>query len=202
MEAISYQLQETTKEQLGKEEATTKRLRTIENYLSRVEEYTLQILDIVGNMPPSSDADEGAEDISPSGGGVGLSRLMSVPAYMHLQQRQDVKGVDMPLYFRRKYPSQQRRQSLQVGLAGQAGQTGQAGHSSPDNRRQESLTKAVSRFKRSNTISSVHEKAAATGRDDSTPQLLEGPVERDDAGKHVMRATSEAPTFSKPGMPA
>lgn len=198
VEAVNSYLQESSKELVCKEEAITKRVRTIEGNLARVEEYTLQILDILGNLQlpvagPSEGSPENDEHVAPRDSDSRgwdsegpFSRLMSVPAYMHMQQRQSSQGSGMPLYFRRKIPTWNARRPKQPSQ-------------SQENQRRGSVHKAISRFKRSNTLSSLDETLSAMSGEVPQQQLAntaearsQDPTNSDDVDRQLLlkRASS------------
>jgi len=168
VESINNHLKETTRENETKVEQITKKVNCIEDRLTRMEEYTIQILDMLANVHEplstpieerdepmfrsdswtveSRDQDQSAATSRPSGPARLFSRMMSVPAYVHRQQAgADSSTRSIPMYFRNKVP-----------------------HSNPfptwyrqvSNR--SSIQKAIRKFRRSSTLPSLKEPSEAT----------------------------------------
>ena len=166
VESINNHLKETTRENETKVQQITKKVNGIEDRLTRMEEYTIQILDMLANVQeplssPTEERDEamfGSESWTvesrdqeaarsgPSCPARLFSRMMSVPAYVHRQQAgTDTSTRSIPMYFRHKLP-----------------------HSNPfpawyrQVSKRSSIQKAIRKFRRSNTLPSLDEPSEAT----------------------------------------
>ncbi|XP_073244598.1 transient receptor potential cation channel subfamily M member-like 2 isoform X3 [Porites lutea] len=157
VEVINSHLRETSRENETKVEQITKKVNTIEERLSRMEEYTIQVLDMLANIhdphtsPPGEIEDtsgegdalksESEEMISRSLPQRMFSRMMSVPAYVHRATHAGSSSSlrSTPMYFRHKVPHSNPYPSWYR----QASNYG--------NWRRKSLQKAIRKFKRSNT---------------------------------------------------
>lgn len=146
----------------GEIDKLSKTLQSVDDRCSKLEEYTLQILDVVGHLQlsiPASisecegmsrDLDEHEMSMGPYHEGTWsdrytiqnentaplLNRMISMPAYMH--QKAHTTGPSGPMYFRNKLPltnPYQYRQQFNSGAHGA----------------KTSLKKAISRFRR-NTL--------------------------------------------------
>lgn len=157
VELINSHLRETSRENETKVEQITKKVNTIEERLSRMEEYTIQVLDMLANIhdphtsPPGETEDasgegdawksESEEMISRRLPQRMFSRMMSVPAYVHRANHAGSSSSlrSTPMYFRHKVPHSNPYPSWYR----QASNYG--------NWRRKSLQKAIRKFKRSNT---------------------------------------------------
>lgn len=159
VEFINSHLKESTRENETKVEQISKKVSNIEDRLSRMEEYTLQILDMLANVqeplpfPAGEREDANAESDTrnvESRGPDGLmpnsapkrmySRMMSVPAYVHRQQAGSSSSLrSTPMYFRHKLPNSNPYPPWYRQV-------------SKSNWHRKSVQKAIRKFKRSNTL--------------------------------------------------
>lgn len=164
VESINNHLKETTRENETKVQQITKKVNGIEDRLTRMEEYTIQILDMLANVqePLSSpteerdeagmfgsdswtvesrNQDQSAARSGPSGPARLFSRMMSVPAYVHRQQAgTDSSTRSIPMYFRHKVPHSNPFPAWYRQLS-----------------KRSSIQKAIRKFRRSNTLPSLDE---------------------------------------------
>lgn len=172
VESINTHLKESTRENETKVEQITKKVNTIEDRLSRMEEYTLQILDMLANihepLPSSTEEREdptaesqtwnfesgSQEEFAPKSGPQRLfSRMMSVPAYVHRMQAGSSPSLrSTPMYFRHKLPNSNPYPSWYRQV-------------SKSNWRRKSVQKAIQKFKRSNTLPSLDEPDGRSAND-------------------------------------
>ena len=170
-----------------------------------MEEYTIQILDMLANVqePLSSPAEERDEAIfgsdswaveshdqdqsagrsGPSGPARLFSRMMSVPAYVHRQQAgADSSTRSIPMYFRHKLP-----------------------HSNPfpawyrQVSKRSSIQKAIRKFRRSNTLPSLDEPSEATNNGSAEASKIKSriPAEHVAPQMPLKRAGSEGAVQSQ-----
>ena len=137
-----------------------------------MEEYTLQILDMLANvqepLPCSTEEREdpaaesqtwnfesgSQEEFAPKSGPQRLfSRMMSVPAYVHGMQAGSSPSLrSTPMYFRHKLPNSNPYPSWYRQV-------------SKSNWRRKSVQKAIQKFKRSNTLPSLDEPDGRSAND-------------------------------------
>lgn len=204
VDSIDNHLKETTRENETKVEQLCKKVSGIDERLTRMEEYTIQILDMLANIqePYSSPAEERDDAMSDSdtwtiesrdqdestarGGPKRLfSRMMSVPAYVHRQQASSSHGT-IPMYFRHKLPNSNPFPSWYR-------------QSSKSSWRRSSIQKAIRRFKRSNTLPSLDEPgdAANNGSADDSEMKSRAPMEHGPTQMALKRADSEGAVQSQ-----
>ena len=202
VEAINCHLQETSRENECKMDQTGRKVNNIDDRLTRVEEYSLQILDILANLQQplaspvrnaqdrAADGDSGnvesigQEDVFPRSAPMRMySRMMSVPPYVHRQRpgsNSNLRGT--PIYFRHKLPNSSPYPPWHLSL-------------SPGNQRQNSVQKAVRKFKRSNTLPSLVEPSHLSSSCSADESLVESRQETTEAIPPAMplkRAVSES----------
>lgn len=168
VESINNHMRETTRENETKVQQISKKVTSIDERLTRMEEYTIQILDMLANVngPLSSPAEEredamsetsslnieyrDQDEFSPRVGPKRMfSRMMSVPAYVHRQQASSSLRPT-PMYFRHKLPNSNPYPSWYRQL-------------SKSNWHRSSLEKAIRKFKRSVTLPSLDEVSKGSG---------------------------------------
>lgn len=164
VDCINSHLKESTRENETKVEQISKKVNSIEDRLSRMEEYTIQILDMLANIQeplPSAGGERedatvesdtwsigsgGQEAFTPKGAPKRMySRMMSVPAYVHRIQAGSSSSLrSTPMYFRHKLPNSNPYPSWYRQV-------------SKSNWHRKSVQKAIRKFKRSNTLPSLDE---------------------------------------------
>lgn len=205
VDSINNHLKETTRENETKVQQITKKVNGIEDRLTRMEEYTIQILDMLANVqePLSSpteerdeaifgsdswtvesrDQDQSAARSGASGPARLFSRMMSVPAYVHRQQAgADSSTRSIPMYFRHKLP-----------------------HSNPfpawyrQVSKRSSIQKAIRKFRRSNTLPSLDEPSEATNNGSAEASKIKSriPPEHVPPQMPLKRADSEGAVQSQ-----
>ena len=161
-------MRETTRENETKVQQISKKVTSIDERLTRMEEYTIQILDMLANVngPLPSPAEEredamsetsslnieyrDQDEFSPRVGPKRMfSRMMSVPAYVHRQQASSSLRPT-PMYFRHKLPNSNPYPPWYRQL-------------SKSNWHRSSLEKAIRKFKRSVTLPSLDEVSKGSG---------------------------------------
>ena len=205
VESINNHLKETTRENETKVEQITKKVNGIEDRLTRMEEYTIQILDMLANVQEplatsteerdeamfgsdswtveSRDQDQSAARSGPSGPARLFSRMMSVPAYVHRQQAGTGSSTrSIPMYFRHKLP-----------------------HSNPfptwyrHVSKRGSIQKAIRKFRRSNTLPSLEEPSEATNSGSAEASKIKSRILREHVPPQMplKRADSEGAVQSQ-----
>ncbi|KAJ7365831.1 Transient receptor putative cation channel sub M member 7 [Desmophyllum pertusum] len=167
VESISNHLKETNRENETKVQQIAKKVNSIDDRLTRMEEYTIQILDMLANVqePLSSPTEERQDAMSESGTWNIesrdqdeftprsspkrlFSRMMSVPAYIHRQQASSSLRAT-PMYFRHKLPNSNPYPPWYRQV-------------SKSNWHRSSVQKAIRKFKRSNTLPSLDDPSETT----------------------------------------
>ena len=178
-------------------EQISKKVSGIDDRLTRMEEYTIQILDMLANVeePLSSPPEERDDDVSESAWTIEsrdqdestakssptrlFSRMMSVPAYVHRQQVGSSHRT-IPMYFRHKVPNGNPFPSWQR-------------QGSKSSWRRSSIQKAIRKFKRSNTLPSLDEPTEATNSGSANDSEMKSriPLEHVPPQMPLKRADSE-----------
>lgn len=209
VESINNHLKETTRENETKVQQITKKVNGIEDRLTRMEEYTIQILDMLANLqePVSSPTEERDEAMfgsdswtveprsqdqsaarsgpsGPSGPARLFSRMMSVPAYVHRQQAgTDSSTRSIPMYFRHKVPHSNPFPAWYRQLS-----------------KRSSIQKAIRKFRRSNTLPSLDEpnsEATNSGSAEGSKIKSQIPPEHVPPQMPLKRADSEGAVQSQ-----
>ncbi|KAL9987179.1 hypothetical protein ACROYT_G001438 [Oculina patagonica] len=206
VESINSHLKETTRENETKVEQICKKVSGIDDRLTRMEEYTMQILDMLANVqeplsPPAEERDDAMsesdtwtiesrdqdESTTRSGPTRLFSRMMSVPAYVHRQQAgSSQRDRTIPMYFRHKVPNSNPFPSWYRQV-------------SKSSWRRSSIQKAIRKFKRSNTLPSLDEPSEATnsGSADGSEMKSRVPLEHVPPQMPLKRADSEGAVQSQ-----
>lgn len=195
---MNNHLKETTRENETKVQQIAKKVTSMDDRLTRMEEYTLQILDMLANVhgPLSSPPGEreetmsetsmwniesrDQEEFSPRAGPKRMfSRMMSVPAYVHRQQASSSLRPT-PMYFRHKLPNSNPYPSWYRQV-------------SKSNWHRTSLEKAIRKFKRSVTLPSLDEPSETTNRQSADDSKMKSQVPSEQVPKQMplKRADSE-----------
>lgn len=202
VELINNHLKETTRENETKVQQITKKVNGIDDRLTRMEEYTIQILDMLANVqePLSSPTEERDDTMfqsdswtvesrdqdqsaTRSGPTRLFSRMMSVPAYVHRQQAgTDSSTRSIPMYFRHKVPRSNPFPAWYRQMS-----------------KRSSIQKAIRKFKRSNTLPSLDEPSEATSSGSAEASKMESriPSEHVPPQMPLKRADSEGAVQSQ-----